>query len=71
MPERLDRFYSCSVFNSLCVIGQCPVNMYITAPKIHTSKKIAVFLIIILLKFHYVMETMSLNKTAQVVSLKK
>lgn len=39
MPEQWNRFHSCSVFNNLCVIGQCPVNMYITALKMQNSKQ--------------------------------
>jgi hypothetical protein len=32
-PGRLDGFYSYSVFKSLFIIGQCPVNMNNPAPK--------------------------------------
>jgi hypothetical protein len=34
VPEQLSRFYSCSIFKSLAIIGLCPVNLNILAPKI-------------------------------------
>jgi hypothetical protein len=34
MPEELDGFYSYSLFKNSCIVGQCPVNMNILAPKI-------------------------------------
>jgi hypothetical protein len=39
VPEQLDGFYSYSVVKSLSIIGQCPVNMNIPAPKIGTLEK--------------------------------
>jgi hypothetical protein len=33
MPDGLDRFYSYLLFKSSPIIGQCPVNMNILAPK--------------------------------------
>jgi hypothetical protein len=34
MPQWLNRFYSCSVFESLSIIGQCLVNMSILSLRI-------------------------------------
>lgn len=59
-PEWLDEFYSYSVFKSLSIIDQCPVNMDILTPKIEAlqmnpKNQIAVFTsmaLMILIKFH-------------------
>jgi hypothetical protein len=37
-PERLDGFYSYSVFESLSIIGRCLLNMNILVPKIRALK---------------------------------
>jgi hypothetical protein len=33
-PQRLDKFYSYSILNSLSIIGRCSANVNILAPKI-------------------------------------
>lgn len=56
VPEWLDRFYSYSELKSLFIIGQCPMNMNIPAPKIGTQNKMAVIIsktaYMILIKCH-------------------
>jgi hypothetical protein len=41
LPEKLDGFYSCGVFRSLFITGQCLINMKLRAlqrgPQIHFS----------------------------------
>jgi hypothetical protein len=47
-PERLDKFYSYSVFKNVSIMGWCPENMNISAPKIGAltvapESKVAIF----------------------------
>lgn len=72
-PERFDGFYSYSVFMSSSIIGQCPVNINEHCSSKHrvpsvgpqNKKKMEIFSktgVTILIKFRYLMETVSLNR---------
>jgi hypothetical protein len=78
-PEWLDEFYSYSVFMRLSIMGRCPVNTNILAPKqcpftavpkhkIYIFSKTAATSMVELQRF---METISLNKAAYAVSSAK